>query len=131
MDAFRMAGMALITALLSLTLRNFRPELAMQTALAGGAVILVLAAGELSGILAGLRSIWAELGAGEEALMAAVRVTGIAYITRISSELCRDAGEGALAVKTELCGRLMLFSAALPVLGGLVRLLAGTAELLP
>lgn len=131
MDLFRAVGIAVITALLTLCLRGIRPELAMQTAMAGGLVVLVIAAGELAGLYPKLKSLWDELGYGQELIMPAVRITGIAYMTGIGAELCRDAGEGALAIKTEICGRVMLLSAAAPVLISLVSILAGLAAKLP
>ena len=131
MDVFRAVGTAVITALLALMLRSVRPELAMQTAIAGGLVVLLMAVGELAGVYPELRETLAELGAGEGLLMPAVRVIGIAYMTGIGAELCRDAGENALAMKTEICGRAMLLSAAAPVLVSFVSMLAGMAEKLP
>ena len=78
-----------------------------------------------------LRETLAELGAGSELLMPSVRVIGIAYLTGIGAELCRDAGENALAMKTEICGRVMLLSAALPVLASFISVLKGMADSLP
>jgi len=33
---------------------------------------------------------------------------GIAYIAEFGAEVCRDAGEGAIASKVELAGKLLL-----------------------
>lgn len=131
MDIFRAVGTAVITAMLALVLRSVRPELAMQTAMAGGIAVLLMAAGELAGVYPKLRETLAELGAGSELLMPSVRVIGIAYMTGIGAELCRDAGENALAMKTEICGRVMLLSAALPVLASFISVLKGMADSLP
>lgn len=128
MDIFKVAGAAVLTALLSLTLRQIRPELGMQTALAGGAVIMMLAAAELSGIARSIRGLSGSFGVGSDAIGAALKITGIAYITQISADICRDAGESALASKTEICGRILMVAAALPVLTDLLGTLSGLAE---
>ena len=47
--------------------------------------------------------------------MLVVKVIGISYITQTASDICRDCGENALASKMEICGRIMLFSAAMPM----------------
>lgn len=99
----------------------------MQTAIAGGAVILMTAAGELTGLFAVMDSIRERLPAGSDLIMCALRVTGTAFLTQIASELCRDAGENALAAKAELCGRLMILSAAAPLF---IRLVETIAELI-
>lgn len=131
MDVFRLAGLAVITAMLALTLRSYRPEIAMQTALAGGAVILLAGSAQLAGIYDALRSLGQRMQAGGDVLMSAVRVTGIAYIVTVASEICRDAGENALAAKTQICGRLMLLAAVMPQLSRLAETLIGLVEELP
>ena len=131
MDVFRIAGIAVVTAILSLTLRSVRPELGMQTAIAGGAVLLAFAASELLGITAALRSLMSDLGAGEEIVTLVMKVVCIAYVAQIAADICRDSGENALAAKTEICGRLLMVSAALPMLLRLVRTLTGLIGELP
>ena len=131
MDVFRIAGIAVVTAILSLTLRGVRPELGMQTAIAGGAVLLAFAASELLGITAALRSLMSDLGAGEEIVTLVMKVVCIAYVAQIAADICRDSGENALAAKTEICGRLLMVSAALPMLLRLVRTLTGLRGELP
>ena len=124
MDIFRVFGLAAITALLSLTVRQIRPEMGMQTALAGGLIILGVAAAELSGLSEQFLRLSQEAGLDGSVLRVVLKIVGIAYMTEISGSVCRDAGESALAVKTEICGRLMLLSAAAPSLLSLITKLA-------
>jgi len=114
MDAFELCGLGLITAVLALTVKQYRPELALQVSIAGGAVLLLMCISQLSGILAAVRNYFLKSGLPYNWLAPSFKIIGIAYITQISSELCRDAGEGAVACKLELCGRVMMTAAALP-----------------
>ena len=125
MDIFKLAGLSAITALLSLTVRSIRPEMGLQTALAGGLIILFMAVSELSGITERIRELTASFGLDESIPALILKAAGIAYMTDISAGVCRDAGESALAVKTEICGRLMLLAAAMPMLTDLARILIG------
>lgn len=126
-DAFTFGGIAVITAMLAVTVRQYRPELAMQIGIAGGAVMLLLALGSLGGVFDAVRPFFEQSGLESGWAAMFLKITGIAYITQISSELCRDAGEGALACKAELCGRLLIVGAAAPAA---VKLLQTLAELL-
>ncbi|MBO4563536.1 MAG: stage III sporulation AC/AD family protein [Clostridia bacterium] len=128
MDIFRIAGIAVITAILSLTLRGIRPELGAQTAIAGGAVLLLAAVTELSGIAVELRRAFSGINPGGGAAELAIKVAAIAYIAQLAADICRDSGENALAAKTEICGRLLMISAALPMLIRLARTLIGLIE---
>ncbi len=125
MDAFRIAGLAVMTALLALTVKSYRPELGMQVSAAGGLIILIYAAAEISGLIGAMGERLSAFGIDGDVLQLVIKVTGIAYITGVAAEICRDSGENALAVRTEICGRIMLFSAVLPRLVSLFSLLAG------
>lgn len=122
-----MAGFAVTAALLSLTLRQLGPEHAVRTALAGGLVLLIMAAGELSGIFASLRSLYSN-GLTSAAAELALRVTGVAYVAQTAADICRDCGENGLASKAELCGRLMMLTASMPLFLKLALTLIGLAE---
>lgn len=55
-------------------------------------------------------------GLDGESVAVIVKAIGIAYTTQIAAALCRDLGETALAVKTELVGRIMLMTLAVPLI---------------
>lgn len=128
MDIFKLTGIALSITALTVTVRKVKPELGMQTALAGGAVLLAIGLTELSGLADTVRSIMGELGQDGGITELAFKVTGIAYMTQLAADVCRDSGETALASKTELCGRLIMVSAAVPTITRLTGLIAQLAE---
>ena len=39
---------------------------------------------------------------------------GLACLTEAGSRICRDGGQGNIALKVELCGRVMILCAVLP-----------------
>ena len=122
MDAFRIAGMAVATAVLSLTLKSIRPELGMQTALAGGAVILLYAAAELSGLIAGVNAMMKEAGLDLPVTGLVFRLTGIAFISQTAADICRDCGESSMAGRIETGGRLAVLIVALPLFSDVLEL---------
>lgn len=128
MDVFRIVGIAAAAAVLALTVKSYRPELGIQIAASGGIILLGFCLSELIGIDSALKKSLYELGMGEEALAPAIKAVGIAYVTQIGADLCRDSGESALAAKTEICGRALIASAALPTLLKLVSILAGMID---
>ena len=64
-------------------------------------------------------SAWAADGA------VVLKVIGIAYLTQFGAQLCADAGEGTVAAKIELAGKILMMTAAAPVLIGLLELVMG------
>ena len=125
MDAYTMAGIAVITAILAITVKQYKPELGIQVSIAGGAVLMLFAITELSGVMDSIRQAINSYNLDGDWVKLVVRVLGIAYIAQLASQICRDSGEGALAIKVELCGRLMILSAALPSLLKLLDILTG------
>ena len=115
MDIFRIAGLALLTAILSVTVRAYKPELGIHVAVSGGIAILLATITEFTGIAESAHDLMKRFGLDEGIWMLVVKVIGISYITQTASDICRDCGENALASKMEICGRIMLFSAAMPM----------------
>ena len=123
MDIFKVAGIAGATAALAVTVKSMKPELGVQVVLAGSALLLLITLSELSGIIGKLGELFNGFGMDGETVSLFVRVAGIAYVGQIASDVCRDAGENALASKTEICARLLIASSALPMLIRLIGLL--------
>ena len=97
-------------------LKKHTPELALLLAVA------VCAAAALAAVR-GVREVWAFL----EDLLAAVEISstlflpllktaGIAVVTRIGADLCRDAGESAVASAVEMAGAMGALLAVLPLM---------------
>ena len=116
MDTFSLIGFAVVTAVLSCAVRQFNNTAGINVALAGGAFILLSIIAKASGVAAALSLAAASGGLDGESVAVIVKAIGIAYTTQIAAALCRDLGETALAVKTELVGRIMLMTLAVPLI---------------
>ena len=122
---WQIVALGLLGAVLAALLKKHTPELALLLAVAVcGAAALAAARG--------VREVWAFL----EDLLAAVEISstlflpllktaGIAVVTRIGADLCRDAGESAVASAVEMAGAMGALLAVL-ILG--VVLLCGAAD---
>ena len=108
-----LAGIVVLTLVLSLTLKKDAPVIAFLLVLAAG-VVLLLRLGEAAQSMMQRFSARGNLGA--ELYGPVLRVVGIAVLVRILAALCRDAGQSALAAKVELAGTVLAFGAALPLL---------------
>lgn len=127
MRIFTIVGIAIIGVSLAVTVRSFRPELAVLIGVATGAVVLLSVIGELTGLVDALRALADQYGMDTGYIGVLVKIIGIAYIAQFGVQLCKDAGEGAAAAKVELGGRILILSAALPAA---VQMLTVAADLL-
>lgn len=121
----KLSAVAIIALCAVLILRKYREELAMQVGLAAGIVILSMAvntAGEISSMASGLLE---RYGLDPLGMKSVTKMIGIAYIAQFSADTCRDCGESSLAGKVELAGRLMMVTAAIPLITSTVEAIGG------
>lgn len=116
MAFLKACGLAICAALSALILRRMRPDMSVAISLAGGALLLIFCLPMLSEIITSLSDFSRQGGVQEGYLTQLLKVAGISLLADFAAQTCRDAGEEGLAVKTELAGRIMLLSLALPVM---------------
>lgn len=120
MEVVRMAGFSVASALAVVLLRRMRPEMGLTAALAAGMLLLTMAVPMVAQVIQGLSTMAQTGGVKSSYLTQLLKVAGISLLMDFAAQTCRDAGENGLAVKTELAGRLMLLTLALPAMQALL-----------
>ena len=122
-------AIGIIGVVLALTLRQTRPELALMVSLATGGLILILALGDLTNLVSFLTSLASRFGLDDGMIKAVLQMTGIAYLAEFGVQACKDAGEGSIAQKVELCGKVAIFLLCAPVVVEILSTLFGMVQL--
>ena len=115
-DILKIAAVAVISALCAVVVKKNVRELGLMLSLAAGVLILAFvlpAAEQVREFMEELARL-AELS--PEVLAPVVKTVGIAIVTRVSAEVCRDAGEGGIAAFLETGGAAAALLAVLPLL---------------
>lgn len=111
----RVTALCLTGALLAVLLHRSGGEMALLLSLA----VCGVAAMVLMEPLEELRDFWEEAAAwGElpvELFTPLIKTVGIALLSRTGSDLCRDAGEGAIASVLETAGAVAAIAVSLPL----------------
>lgn len=118
MDVFKLVAIGLSGGMAALFLKNYKPEYAIMVSLVTAAIILLSAAQSLSGLSEQLALLTEKSGVDAKYFKIVIKVVGVAYITQFAGELLRDAGEGAIASKLELAGKIFILTLTLPVIKG-------------
>lgn len=116
MEIFQIVGLALLAAVISVVLKQQRPEIALQVSIVTGTIIFLLMAMRISTVITLLQDIANKLNINIVYLTTILKIIGIAYITTFGAEVCRDAGENAIASKVEFAGKIMIMILAIPIL---------------
>ena len=127
MDALRIAGFAITAAALCLLVRAAQPELAALVSMAAGGMVLLFALDALTPVTDTLRGIAAQSGLESGYLAALLKVLGVAYLTELAAQACRDLGESGLALQVGFGGKAIILAIAAPILGGLLKMILSLA----
>lgn len=125
MSALQLVGFGVASALLALTLRASRPEMAFVVSLAAGICLFLACVEKLRDVIIVLEALAERAELGDSVLPLLLRIIGIAALCELGAQLCRDAGEGGIAAKIEMGGKLMVLVLAMPIAISLVELVLG------
>ena len=114
-DIVRLCGFGLSAAILCVTVRQLRPESAVFVNIAAGVMILITAVKLLSPSVEVIGELAEKAGINGEFSEILLKALAISYITALSADVARDAGETALGSKLELAGRASIAVLSLPV----------------
>ncbi len=120
MEILQIVAFALIATILVVLLKEHRPVLAMQLSIVVGVVIFLRLISYLSLVLEFLTGMTLQANISLVYLNTLLKIIGIAYIAEFGAQICRDAGEGATAVKVEFAGKLFILVMALPLLSAVL-----------
>ena len=108
----QIAAVCLAAAILGAVLRQHSPETA---AVLGLAVVGVLLLRGLAEVLDMLEELAAAGGLPEGLFTPLVKTLGIALVSRLGGEICRDAGQGAMAAVLDTAGAFGAVLVSLPL----------------
>lgn len=121
MEMVRVLGVAVAGTLLAVTLARHNGGYGLLTGIATGVLLLVMLLGETEELEISLREMAGRGKLSSEYLSRVVRILGLACLTEAGSRICRDGGQGNIALKVELCGRVMILCAMLPAVREVLR----------
>lgn len=120
MDIIKIVGIAFITLIVVIILKQYKPEFAMYASILGGAIILFISLGKITGIIQLLENISLKTAINGEFLGILIKITGIAFLTEFAVSVCKDAGETAIANKVDLGGKVIIIAISIPIVSALL-----------
>ena len=109
MDIFGICVLAVTGCIIALNLKGTVPQYALAAALVSGTLILISVCTPIPHIIEEINRLASLSGVKEEYAKILFKAIGICFISQISADICRDAGE-------ELAGKIMIIVLALPLM---------------
>ena len=125
MDIFALCCIALIAAMLSLTLKKYNGEIAIVVSLGASVLIMAAVFSAASPVFEEIGRLYRGTGLREEYGKILLKCLGVGLVCQLAGDTCRDAGETALASKVDIAGRVTVLVLALPMLSQLVEIAIG------
>ncbi len=128
MAVWQWFGLAIAAAVLCMVVRVQQPQMASLCASAAGMMLIGLALAELNDVQNLFARLTVLAGLKEGYLQTLLKALGVSYAAELASQVCADLGEGGLAAKVGLMGKLCVFTLTAPLL---VTILEMILELAP
>ncbi len=128
MDIIKIIGIGLISLIIIIIIRQYKPEFTLYVSLLAGALILLFLMDKMGGIIDLLTTLSNKTVINNEFLVLLIKITGIAFLTEFAVSICKDAGESAIANKIDMGGKVIIVSMSIPIISSL---LETVIEILP
>ena len=117
MDVLKLCGMGVLCALVAMIMKQIKGEYSALVRVCGTVIIfgaLVLVASDIFSDIGGI--LFEDGLSGYAKIMA----LGLALLSRICADICRDLGEGAVGSGIEFGGKLAILSLCIPLIDELM-----------
>lgn len=114
------SGFCIAGALLAVLLKQYCREQSMMLSLGVCIIVFAGAVSIISPVMERLTLLFNQSGLDESYISLVFKATAICFITQITSDLCRDSGENAVASVMELWGRISVMLISVPLIESIV-----------
>lgn len=123
MTFYAILGTALMVTVLLIIVRKERPEIAVLLSVAAASLMLTALIKNINQVLLVFNNLAIKTQLNLSYLKLIVKIVGIAYLAGFGAQICKDAGEGSMAAKIELAGKIFILTLGIPVMVGLLELI--------
>ena len=116
MSVFGVLGIAVLVATAGAMLKGYSTTLALCLSVAAGVFLLLMCVGDLKSIVTSMQKLFSKTNIETAFFGILLKTMGICYICQFAGDLCRDAGETALAGYVELAGKITVVGLSLPLI---------------
>lgn len=124
MAIFQIVAIGFVATILALILKKQNPEFGLYISLITGILIFFMILGQVKVIIDVLGDIAQKVNLNVSYIQIIFKIIGIAYISEFGSQICKDSGQGAIAMKIEFAGKILILIVSLPIIMTLLDLLS-------
>ncbi|NLL53163.1 MAG: stage III sporulation protein AD [Peptococcaceae bacterium] len=116
MEIAQIVGLAIIVTVISAVLKQIKPEMALQLSILAGVAIFLVVMDKIRLVIDLLQKLADQANVNSYYLFIVLKIVGVAYLAELGCQICRDAGENALATKVEIAAKIFVVVLAIPII---------------
>ncbi len=129
MYILRLCSIAVVTAISALILKNHKSELVPLFLVAGGVIIFLYAFDYLTESVEFIKSFTQTTGIDSDIVRTVFKIVGIGFIVELTASSIKELGFEGIADKLVLCGKIILFVVAIPILTATYKIIVSMINL--
>lgn len=129
MVIIQLCCIAVITAVCAFILKSHKSELVPLCLTAGGIIIFLFAFDYLSESIEFLRAFSETSGVDNEIVRVIFKIIGIGFLIELTASSVKELGFEGVADKLILCGKIVIFVVAIPILSSTYKIIVSLIEL--
>lgn len=123
MEIIKIIGIGLISLIIIVLLKQYKPEFVIYISIATGILILIFVVDKLSDIINLLQSFANKTSINSTFLALLIKITGIAFLSEFAVSICKDSGESSIASKIEIGTKIIIISMSIPIISSLLEII--------
>ena len=127
MDIIKIIGIAFITVIFTIILKEYKKDFAIYAVIIGGSLILFYSMETIYNIINFINTLSNKSNISSEFIKLLIKITSISILIEFAVSICKDCGENTIAQKLDLGGKTIVISMSIPVIS---TMLNGLLELL-
>lgn len=120
MEIIQIVGLGFIATILIVILKEQKPQFAFLITIFTGVTIFLFLIGKIATIILVLERLAVQSNVNMVFLETILKIIGIAYIAEFGAQITKDAGQGAIASKIELAGKILIMVMAIPIISAII-----------
>lgn len=120
MEILKIIGIGLISLIIIIILKQYKPEFATYVSIIAGILILTISFNQLSGIINLLKNIANKASINNQYILILLKITGIAILSEFAVSICKDAGETSVGSKIDIGSKVVILTISIPIINSLL-----------
>lgn len=121
----KIAGFVLISLFLIIFLRDTKREFSLILTISCGVILFIAVADDFYSVAQSIYNLSSGINNVNSYISLMIKILGISLIAQFVVDLCRDAGENALASQTETASKIIILIMTLPLFETVINIVTG------